>query len=98
MPSDRVTVITSYFEDMRDPRVNRTQLHPLSGIILSTLIGMLAGADDWVHIEWCGQVDDLNGLCPPAPSSARSPAMRPPTPAESSARAASRRPLRYAAS
>ena len=63
MPSDRATVITSYFEDMPDPRVNRTKLHPLSGIILLTVIGMLAGADDWVHIEWCGQVGDLNGPC-----------------------------------
>ena len=56
IPSDRVTVFTSYFEDMPDPQVNRARLHRLSGIILSTLIGMLAGADDWVHIEWCGQM------------------------------------------
>ena len=45
MPSDGVTVITSFFEDMLDPRVDRAELHPLSGIILLTVIGMLAGAD-----------------------------------------------------
>ncbi len=29
MPSEGVTVITSFFEDMPGPRVDRTKLHPL---------------------------------------------------------------------
>ncbi|MSP71150.1 MAG: ISAs1 family transposase [Myxococcales bacterium] len=55
---DDVIVITSCFEDMPDPRVERTRLHPLPDIILLTLVGMLAGADDWVHIELFGQANE----------------------------------------
>jgi len=50
--------ITSYFDDMPDPRIDRSKLHPLSDIVLLTLIAVLGGADNWVHIENFGKAHE----------------------------------------
>lgn len=50
--------ITSYFDDMPDPRLDRSKLHSLSDIVLLTLIAVLGGADNWVHIENFGKAHE----------------------------------------
>jgi predicted transposase YbfD/YdcC len=47
--------ILAHFEDLPDPRVNRTRLHPLIGILGIALCGVLCGADSWVEIEEYGK-------------------------------------------
>ena len=63
--------VWDYFDDLEDPRIDRTRLHSLQDIILLTLIATLCGADSWVeieeygleHIEWLSDVLDLpNGI------------------------------------
>lgn len=55
---DDVIYIVSYFEDMPDPRLDRSKLYPLTDIILLSLIGVLAGADNWVAIEEFGKANE----------------------------------------
>lgn len=43
--------VVDYFQDLTDPRVDRTKLHRLSDIIGITLCGVLAGATGWDAIE-----------------------------------------------
>src|SRR5215204_5900012 len=63
--------IIEHFAQVKDPRVERTKLHPLINIFVITLCGVICGADDWVAIEeygqskqaWLGQFLDLcNGI------------------------------------
>lgn len=46
--SDRDTVIRimAHFDDLPDPRIDRSKLHSLQSIILLSLIGTLGGADN----------------------------------------------------
>ncbi len=46
--------VLAYFEDLSDPRVNRTRLHPLTSVLGIALCGVLCGADTWVEIEEYG--------------------------------------------
>jgi predicted transposase YbfD/YdcC len=46
--------ILAYFEDLPDPRVDRTRLHPLLSILGIALCGVLCGADTWIEIEEYG--------------------------------------------
>ncbi len=39
------------FEDLEDPRVERTKQHPLPEILLATVCGVIAGCDGWSDIE-----------------------------------------------
>ncbi|MGS2724948.1 ISAs1 family transposase [Porticoccus sp. GXU_MW_L64] len=39
------------FEQLEDPRVDRTKLHPLPEILLVTVCGVAAGCDGWADIE-----------------------------------------------
>ena len=55
-PSD--LSITAHINLIPDPRLTRSRLHSLSDIILLTLIGVLAGADNWVHIELFGKANE----------------------------------------
>lgn len=50
--------ITEFIDQIPDPRVVRSKLHSLSDIILLTLIGVVAGADNWVHIELFGKANE----------------------------------------
>jgi predicted transposase YbfD/YdcC len=47
--------ILAYFEDLTDPRVNRTRLHPLLSLLGIALCAVLCGADSWVEIEEYGK-------------------------------------------
>jgi predicted transposase YbfD/YdcC len=43
--------LMKYFEAVRDPRIERSRLHPLSSILLMSLCGILCGAESFVGIE-----------------------------------------------
>lgn len=45
----------SFFEDLTDPRVDRTKLHSLKDIIGITICAVISGCDDWDEIELYGQ-------------------------------------------
>ena len=47
--------ILAYFEDLSDPRINRTRLHSLTSILGIALCAVLCGADTFVEIEEYGQ-------------------------------------------
>ena len=57
-PNHIAITITSFIDDIPDPRLDRSRLHSLSDIILLTLVGLLAGADNWVHIELFGKTNE----------------------------------------
>jgi predicted transposase YbfD/YdcC len=44
----------SFFENLADPRVDRTKLHSLKDIIGLTICAVLSGCDDWEEIELYG--------------------------------------------
>lgn len=47
------TSISRYFENLTDPRIERTKRHQLIDIVTIALCGMVCGADNWVEIaEW----------------------------------------------
>lgn len=50
--------ITSFIEEIPDPRLDRSKLHSLEDIILLTLMATLAGADNWVHIQAWGETNE----------------------------------------
>ena len=43
--------ILAHFDELPDPRINRTRLHPLPSLLGIALCGVLCGADSWVEIE-----------------------------------------------
>jgi len=43
------------FDELEDPRLDRTKLHRLSDILTITLCGVICGADSWTEIELFGQ-------------------------------------------
>jgi predicted transposase YbfD/YdcC len=49
-------VFTPFFENLTDPRLDRTKRHSLFNIIILAVCGTLAGADGWVEIERYGRV------------------------------------------
>ncbi len=57
-PNHIAITITSFIEEIPDPRIDRSRLHSLSDIILLTLIALLGGADNWVLIEQYGKANE----------------------------------------
>lgn len=47
--------IVKYFAAVPDPRVDRSQLHPLTSILVLSLLAVICGADSFVAIELFGQ-------------------------------------------
>jgi hypothetical protein len=45
----------SFFDDLPDPRVDRTKLHSLKDIIGITICAVISSCDDWDEIELYGQ-------------------------------------------
>lgn len=43
-----------HFADLRDPRVERTKLHPLLSVVAIALCGVICGADSWVEVAEFG--------------------------------------------
>lgn len=42
---------STYFDDLPDPRVERTKQHLLKDILVITILAVIAGADGWEDIE-----------------------------------------------
>lgn len=43
-----------FFEELEDPRMDRTKLHSLSDILVITICAVICGADEWTEIELFG--------------------------------------------
>jgi predicted transposase YbfD/YdcC len=52
--SSRLIAVFSTFEDLADPRFERTRRHELFDLIVVALCGTIAGADSWADIERFG--------------------------------------------
>jgi len=44
-----------FFDELEDPRMNRTKLHSLSDILVITICAVICGADEWTEIELFGK-------------------------------------------
>jgi predicted transposase YbfD/YdcC len=54
--SGRLVAVFTPFENLTDPRVERTRRHELFDLIVVALCGTIAGADSWADIERFGNV------------------------------------------
>jgi len=52
--SSRLVAVFTPFEDLTDPRVERTRVHDLFELVVVALCGTIAGADSWTDIERFG--------------------------------------------
>jgi predicted transposase YbfD/YdcC len=52
--SDRLVAVFSPFENLSDPRIERTRRHALFDLLVVALCGTIAGADSWADIERFG--------------------------------------------
>jgi len=46
--------VLSFFDNLVDPHVERTKLHPLKDILALTICAVLSGRNDWEEIELYG--------------------------------------------
>jgi predicted transposase YbfD/YdcC len=53
--SQRLVAVFTPFEDLTDPRVERTRRHDLFELVVVALCGTIAGADSWLDIERFGK-------------------------------------------
>lgn len=53
--SQRLVSVFTPFENLTDPRVERTRVHDLFDLVVVALCGTIAGADSWVDIERFGK-------------------------------------------
>ncbi len=59
--SGRLVAVFTPFEDLTDPRIERTRVHDLFELVVVALCGTIAGADSWADIERFGN-DRLDWL------------------------------------
>ena len=52
--SNRLVAVFTPFEDLTDPRIERTRVHDLFELVVVALCGTIAGADSWTDIERFG--------------------------------------------
>ena len=50
--------IIQYFAAIPDPRIKRSQLHPLPSILVLSLIAVICGADSFVGIQAFGEAKE----------------------------------------
>jgi predicted transposase YbfD/YdcC len=55
-PSGR---LSEHFEDLPDPRIDRTKLHKLLDIVLIAICAVICGADDWVEVAMFGEAKEV---------------------------------------
>lgn len=53
--SQRLVAVFTPFEDLADPRIERTRVHDLFELVVVALCGTIAGADTWADIERFGK-------------------------------------------
>ena len=51
--------IVEYFAEIPDPRIDRARLHPLTSILVLSLVAVICGADSFVAIEEFGQSKEV---------------------------------------
>jgi len=58
--------LLSYFEGLKDPRVDRSQKHPMISLVFISVAAILCGADTWDEIEAFGKAKKtwLSGVIP----------------------------------
>ena len=49
--SQRQTDLSSYFNEIKDPRVKRTKKHLLKDILVIAILAVIGGAEGWEDIE-----------------------------------------------
>src|SRR5512135_86602 len=54
MPSCESAAFQDHFQDLTDPRVERTRKHPLINIVFIAVCGVLSGANSFAAIEEFG--------------------------------------------
>ncbi len=59
--SQRLVAVFTPFEDLTDPRIERTRVHDLFELVVVALCGTIAGADTWADIQRFGN-DRLDWL------------------------------------
>lgn len=59
--AQRLVAVFTPFEDLTDPRIERTRVHDLFELVVVALCGTIAGADNWADIERFGN-DRLDWL------------------------------------
>jgi predicted transposase YbfD/YdcC len=47
--------LLSYFEDLKDPRMDRTQKHPMESLVFISVAAITCGADTWDEIQEFGE-------------------------------------------
>jgi predicted transposase YbfD/YdcC len=52
--AQRLVAVFTPFEDLTDPRIERTRVHDLFDLVVVALCGTIAGADTWADIERFG--------------------------------------------
>ena len=52
--SSRLVAVFTPFENLADPRIERTRIHDLFELVVVALCGTIAGADTWADIERFG--------------------------------------------
>ena len=57
--SERLVAVFSPFENLTDPRSERTRRHELFDLVVVALCGTIAGADTWTDIERFGRASGL---------------------------------------
>ena len=55
MDSDRSAGIARFFDDLEDPRMDRTKKHSLSDILTLAICAVICGADGWVQVAHFGR-------------------------------------------
>ena len=47
--------VMDHFQDLEDPRIERSKRHGLLDIITITICAVICGADSWVYVEMFGK-------------------------------------------
>jgi predicted transposase YbfD/YdcC len=47
-----------FFDELEDPRLDRTKLHALGDILFIALCAVICGADTWTEVEWFGHTKE----------------------------------------
>src|SRR5690606_26427194 len=55
MDADAPRDLLGHFDDLQDPRVERTRLHRLDDILAIAILAVICGADGWVDMEQFGR-------------------------------------------
>jgi predicted transposase YbfD/YdcC len=58
MAERSAVAITAYFQDLEDPRIDRTKLHRLSDILAIAFCAVICGADSWVEVQKFGNAKE----------------------------------------